>query len=86
MGETEEGKHTHPLPPGDIAWMAIVAVLLTCFGGLMSGLNLGMFSLDKRELEVRQHALSAPNCKECHSEKKTFAAREKTLAHKIWIE
>lgn len=43
----------HPLSPGDEALFAVIAVLLTLFAGLMSGLVLGLFSLDKRELEVR---------------------------------
>lgn len=53
MGETADGEHAQPLSSGELAYLAIISAILTLFGGLMSGLNLGMFSLDKRELEVR---------------------------------
>lgn len=48
----EEANHVH-LSTNEIVTFAVLAVVLTVFGGIMSALNLGLFSLDKRELEAR---------------------------------
>lgn len=45
---------------GERAVWGILAVIITIFGGIMSGLNLGMLSLDKKEMEAR--FVSAVEC------------------------
>jgi CBS domain containing-hemolysin-like protein len=41
------------LPPEEYAIFSLCALALVCFGGLMSGLNVGMLSLDELELEQK---------------------------------
>lgn len=48
-----EGSAVESLPTYDYVVYSLVAVFLITFGGLMSGLNVGMLSLDELELEQK---------------------------------
>mmetsp|Transcript_4800 Transcript_4800/g.8955 ORF Transcript_4800/g.8955 Transcript_4800/m.8955 type:complete len:430 (+) Transcript_4800:887-2176(+) len=47
------GEWIETIPPIDYLIYSVAALALICFGGLMSGLNVGMLSLDELELEQK---------------------------------
>lgn len=52
MGDIGDASPSRPLPPGEKTFFLIASVALVLLAGLMSGLTLGLMSLDVVDLQV----------------------------------
>ena len=53
LQETTAYDLVYPLSPTDYIIYSAVSIILVCFGGLMSGLTVGLLSIDEMELEIK---------------------------------